>query len=184
MWVLGVFICWRLQFRFTSQLCTTTTSAAAPASTKLFWGAYVLFPKYRAVFCFMVAIGMSFSEMRFELRNLGRGGYETFVTFESCPLTYSHRDLLLKTIFTISYPKILSCRCRNILFLLLSPLLAPYGIFNSFLLSESTYLGGTHCTGCILDSAQTMHWPAENFIKIRNSVESVEGYDYAMVNWT
>ena len=37
-----------------------------PASTKLFWGEYELFPKYRAVFCFIAAIGMSFLKMVFE----------------------------------------------------------------------------------------------------------------------
>ena len=62
------------------RVSTATAPAAAPAapaaaaaaadddddddaaSTKVFWDAYVLFPEYRAVFCFIFAIGMSFSE--------------------------------------------------------------------------------------------------------------------------
>ena len=45
-------------------VCPASASAPAPApaSSKLFWSAYVLFLKYRAVFCFIAATGMSFSE--------------------------------------------------------------------------------------------------------------------------
>ena len=84
-----------------------------------------------------------------------------------------------QTLSTISHPKRLTCRCQNMLFFLLSRLLAPYGIFNFFLLSEIIYRGGTHFTGFILDSARTMHWSAKRFINQEQCGKSiVEGYAY------
>ena len=51
-----------------------------------------------------------------------------------------------------------------------------------FLLLESIW-GALILPLLVLDSAQTMHEPAELFIP-RNSVKTVAGFDYALVNRT
>ena len=103
----------------------------------------------------------------------------TFLTFKSCLLMYSHMYLGIYycTLLTTSYPKTLSYSPLNLPFLLFSPLLAPYGIFDYF--PESIW-GAIILPALVLDSAQTMHGPAEQLIP-RNSVETVAGFDYVII---
>ena len=82
--------------------------------------------------------------------------YETFVTFESCPLTYSHRDLLLNSIHNIQLQNTLLSLSKYIISPIVTPSSALWSSY-SFLLLESTYLGNPQLTGFILDSARTMH---------------------------
>ena len=58
------------------------------------------------------------------------------VTFKSCPLKYSHRDLFLRSIHN-NLPQKLSYPFGNLLFLLFSPFCRPAEFSVLFFLSES-----------------------------------------------
>ena len=77
--------------------------------------------------------------------------------------TNSHRDLLLNAIHNISPKNTLLSLSKYFI----SSIVIPSSALRNFQFSSPLreYLGGTHFTGFILDSAQTMRWPAESFIK-------------------
>ena len=77
---------------------------------------------------------------------------------------YSHRDLLMYYTRDILPQNILLLFSKFVISCVLtSPLLAPCGFFDYFLLSESIWRA-LILPVLVLDSARTMHGPAEHFI--------------------
>ena len=74
--------------------------------------------------------------------NLGRGGYKTFVTFKSCPLMFSRRDLLFHSVLDIPPQIVLLPFSKSVI----STVLSPSSALQNFLLfsPDGEYLKGAH----------------------------------------
>ena len=95
-WVLGVHVCWRAQVRVTlaDRSCTSAPAPApAPAPKRKFSEVRMFY--FLSIERFSALSPQSawvFWKRDLNRQNLGRGGYEPFVTFENWPLMHSHRD--------------------------------------------------------------------------------------------
>ena len=76
--------------------------------------------------------------------NLGQGGYKTFVTFKSCPLMFSRRDLIFHSVLDIRPQIVLPPFSKSVI----SSVLSPSSALQNFLLFPPVgeYLGGARHT--------------------------------------
>ena len=94
--------------------------------------------------------------------NLGRGGYETCITFKSCHLMFSRQDLLFHSVLDIPPQIVLLLFSKSVI----SSVLSPSSALQNFLIFSPVgeYLGGAHLTDFSFRQCYNTKGPAEQFI--------------------